>query len=235
MSEMGNVDFAAMLARLQALQPNEEALRKAAHEESLARLQEWRTSVAHAVPAWPFASRGTPWWAKLDTRLRNVVDTWRPVVFDKERPKAGVSMVVFGVSGAGKSTSVWSALRESVRHIRLEVEGGSDFRGWCNVVWVSELQLVAEQAQRKADLFRKACAADVLILDELGHGNGHVAPIGQAPVIMALLSDRYDQGKTTSATVGLSPKALMEKYGTGVVRRLQERGTVLDLLEVKRG
>ncbi len=230
--DMGDFDFAALVASL-ALDQNEagHAIKEREHAENAARMREWRQEVIAAVPNWPWARwDNDSWLSNVHATIRRELETWAPFRLVDGRITTGESVVLCGPSGCGKSTGVYAALSAAVKKVRHAVETqGQPFRGWGQVVWATESQLVCEASQRKTDLFRRASSATVLVLDELGLANGHVAPVGQSPIVMALLSERYDRGAATIATSGVPQRVLAEKYGTGAVRRLTHRAKVVDV------
>lgn len=230
--EMGDFDFAGLVASLR-LDQNEagQAIKEREQAESAARMREWRQEVIAAVPNWPWARwENKAWSSNLHSTIRRELEAWEPFHLQDGRITTGESMVLCGPSGCGKSTGIYAALSAAVKKVRHAVETqGQPFRGWGQVAWITEAQLVLEASQRKTDLFRRASSATVLVLDELGLANGHVAPVGQSPVVMALLAERYDRGAATIATSGVPQRVLAEKYGTGAVRRLTHRAKVVDV------
>ena len=224
-------DFAGLVASLKLDQGETgQAIREREQAEDVARMREWRQEVIATVPNWPWAQWGNkPWADNVHFLIQSELKKWAPMRLADGRITPGDGMVLCGPSGCGKSTGIYAALSAAIKEIRTSVEQGGPFRGWGQVMWVTEAQLVLEASQRRSDLFRKSSSAGVLVLDELGLANGHVAPVGQSPVVMALLAERYDRGAATIATSGVPQRVLAEKYGTGAVRRLTHRAKVIDL------
>jgi DNA replication protein DnaC len=69
----------------------------------------------------------------------------------------------------------------------------------------------------EAALVRRAMAAELAVLDDLG-----VELDAGAPVVAHVLHHRYDRERPTIATTGLTVEQLAKRYGAGVARRLVE-------------
>lgn len=227
------VDFAQLLARLGLSSgASAEALERRERDEARARCAAWREAQAAVLPPWGEFARWdhATWASSLDARLRARIGAWEAFrAVDGGVVAPGGAVFVVGPSGAGKSTGVFAALSAQVRSLRREVDDARTFRSGPSVAWATEAALVREQGERQSTLYRRCAAAGVLVLDEVGAGGGHVAQVGQSPVIFSLLAERYDRGAVTSITSGMPLRALAAKYGTGCARRMADRALVIDL------
>jgi hypothetical protein len=225
-------DFAGLIRslNLDTGQPSRADERES--EDNVANLAAWRRISASKMPAWPWANWGNEEWTRhVSPPTRAALEPWKPLTFAGGAFKVGSARFVIGPSGCGKSSGVLASLSAASRAARLAAEASRHgFRTAPTLVWTSESCLVGEQYHRVTDaLFRKAVGADILVIDELGTSGGHAAQVGVTPVIAGLLDARYNAGKTTIATSGIPRQELVERYGSGVFRRLVHGSVVVDL------
>lgn len=127
-----------------------------------------------------------------------------------------------GPTGAGKTTlaclALWGAkLRD--RNLR--------------VLFVTATELERERRVTRlgtdsAELERRATAADIVLIDEIGQEVGAFSPL--VDIVFA----RYDALKPTWVTTGVGASTLSEKYGAGFVRRIFEGAEVFTLTSAKK-
>lgn len=127
------------------------------------------------------------------------------------------SVLLLGPTGTGKTAAAALVVRRA-----LAVKPVS-------FAWFSAWQLVAAEKRHPLGSGRPkeldaACTAAVLVLDDLGQEP-------TSPVLMEVLNERYEQGRVTIATSGLTPNELRTRYSDAIFRRLTEtrgqRGTVI--------
>jgi hypothetical protein len=224
-------DFAGFIRGLQLDTGQPERADERERDARGAQLAEWRRVTAGGLPDWAWANwANEAWTRRLSPRVREALGSWKPFEFVGGGWRIGEARLVIGPSGCGKSSGVFASLSAASRAARLAaVASGKAFGSPPSLVWVSEESLVHEQAERKSELFRKAETAGLLVIDELGIGGGHVSQVGQSPVVAAILGRRYDAGRNTIATSGVSQRVLADRYGAGVIRRLGHGSVIADL------
>lgn len=191
--------------------------------QNASKVRDWTEAVSKTLPAWPWARLGNPAWSnKVHHKILTVATVWAWARLDKATGNVvpGAGLVLFGPSGSGKSSATLARLVEGIGKVRRYGETGNDLQRLPSILWTTEADLVRD-AWNDAGLVERAKRADILILDELGFSGGDKAT-GKPPVVLDVVCARYDRGKPTSATTGLTPDGLAERYGTGVYRRLTE-------------
>jgi hypothetical protein len=151
--------------------------------------------------------------ARCDTRLRRLGAEYDPVVHG--------GRLVMGPTGAGKS------LAFALAAFRLAMSGR---RG---TIWTSASKLTeARRAYRlgagEAPAVEDAIGASWLVIDDLGWERG------EPGTVLDVLSARYDLGRVTCATSGLTAAEIAARYGDAVTRRIGEssrgmQGHTIDL------
>lgn len=224
-------DFEGFIRGLQLDTGNPRQAEERERDANEARLAEWRRVTAGGLPGWAWANwANEAWTRRLSPRTRAALEPWKPFEFVGSGWRIGEARLVIGPSGCGKSSGVFAALSAASKAARLAASAsGKAFGEPPSLVWASEESLVRGQSARKDGLFFAAESANILVLDELGIGGGHVSQVGQSPVVAAILGRRYDAGLTTIATSGVSQRVLAERYGAGVIRRLGHGSVIVDL------
>jgi len=167
------------------------------------RARNWRIELDEAIPAaFREASLDAPWLLRLVG----------PVVLDQARTAVarGVRRVAAeGPPGSGKTSLLAAMLRA------LEPERG-------RVLWVSAHQLAKARAlhplgEGEAPLISSALRVGRLIVDELGGEDQRYAS-----AVSEVLYERHAHDLATWVTTGVDPKAIAERYGGGIARRVFE-------------
>ncbi|MBK8994636.1 MAG: ATP-binding protein [Myxococcales bacterium] len=172
--------------------------------------------------------------AKLDARLR------RPAL--ELDPALDGGRLICGPTGVGKSLALALVLRRVMRVEAAQRYDAADDYGRdalalvvSDYVWARAQDLPVARLQTRlgdgeAELIANAKRADVLVLDDLGWESQRA---NAADVVLEVIATRYDAGKPTLVTSGLTLADLTERYGAAVVRRICETGglpgRVLDL------
>lgn len=154
---------------------------------------------------------------------------WRAVALEPD--PTGKWFVLLGETGLGKSSALGIALRRAASQGYLDPT--VDREGYA-ALWVQARDV--GRAMREHPLGRglppllsEARIADLLIFDDLGLEGDH----GE---ILDVLEERYQRGRVTWTTSGLSPSALVARYGDAFFRRIQGggvegRGALVDCTE----
>lgn len=153
-----------------------------------------------------------------------LVDPWLaelvgPEALAKARTSLTAERAIFvGPTGAGK-TSLAAAM------FRAAVEGGRDVLSFR---WVSSHALAKARASsslgEEAPLVERCLRARLLVVDELGQEDAR-----HASAVVEVLYERHAEGLSTWVTTGAGPKALSDRYGGGIARRLYEGAALFRL------
>ena len=128
-------------------------------------------------------------------------------------------LIVLGPTGVGKSTAMLAALRDAYRVALNGTLPAPSF------TWTTEAALCSASRQwplgrGEPPLYDRCRATDVVVVDECG--------VGEKGTLFELVNDRYERGKATSLTSGLTVEGFVARYGAALWRRLTELGTVVD-------
>lgn len=136
--------------------------------------------------------------------------------------------VLLGSTGLGKSSALGVALKRAASQGHLDPNAN---RNGYAAKWVQARDVgraVREHplGQGRAPILHQALSADLLIFDDLGLEGDH----GE---ILDVLEERYQRGRVTWTTSGLSTQQLSDRYGAAFYRRLtgggvQGRGALVD-------
>jgi DNA replication protein DnaC len=136
------------------------------------------------------------------------------------------SLLIIGGAGTGKTETA----KRVARRLLSEAWKAGDLNHPVNsAVWTTALELATQLRSVRLGVecsaLREAQRAGVLFLDELGQENW------DPRWLLELLDVRYSpRSLPTITTSGLTHAQLVERYGSGAVRRLTEpRGTLVDL------
>jgi hypothetical protein len=145
-------------------------------------------------------------------KLGTLTDDLRRLAAGYDPAKHGGWWVI-GPTRAGKSLALAHAA------LRMALEGRSDIH------WTSASRLVeAKRGHRygagDCHEVQEAIRAGWLVIDEVGWEQGEPA------AVLDVLAARYDLGRVTCATSGMTEEALMKRYGDAVVRRITESSRV---------
>lgn len=124
-------------------------------------------------------------------------------------PEAHGALVLTGESGKGKSLSMAQAA------LRLASAGRRGIR-WYNVSKLVQALRSHRYGHGDCPEVHDAIHARWLILDELGWEQG------EPTALLDVLSARYDMGRVTCATSGLTEAELKARYGDALLRRITE-------------
>lgn len=172
-----------------------------------------------SLPDMPHAVLGPSLRRSVDVRLMAGVQGWSA--------SSGEGLALLGTSGAGKTTLAVALARHrlTVAKTAAEVKIASSIR----FVSTLELQLERDRLQLgtgdDGPLMRGALKSALLILDEVGFE--HEPRSGVAPVVFTLMQARYNSGRPTIVTSGLTEVELASRYGDATKRRMCERSRVL--------
>lgn len=227
-SQLGN-----FLDQFPFSEEDDERARKRIRAANVQAVESWAKHVSDSMPQWKWARMDNDdWCRRVDPRIIDAVRAWKWVVPKGESAiVAGKGIALLAPTGSGKSSAIVARLFDGLRRLVAWADR-EEVSGMPVVMWTREADLVADQ-WAGGDLCSKAKRADVLIVDELGFGNGERAPTGKPPVIMDLFFRRYDDHKATSLTSGLSSEQLAERYGTALYRRLSEGSTIVDITKAQ--
>lgn len=208
-----------------------EATRQRSEEaERLRRRTEWQERqrsagqrVLDQLPSWRHIRTAEGTAAVVDPRLVPLAER-----YDLARG----SVLALGSSGSGKTSSTGRAVFRLVNK-RLDAllerprdaQAQADFEEICRARWLTGCDVDrCLSAHRlgtgaEAEAITGAVQASILVLDELGPERAH-----QAGAIFDLVDRRSKRGRPTIVTSGLSAQAFQDRYGSGMLRRLTEKG-----------
>ncbi len=148
--------------------------------------------------------------------------------------------LVCGPTGIGKSVAGVAALRRAhgLRPANMNELWDKDNLGrvclWVRAFGLPNARLANGLGGGEAPLVAAAVAADFLVLDDLGWESRRA---GADDVVTEVIAARYDAGRITYATTGLTFDKFTDRYGSAIARRLTEtaglKGEVVDLWPAK--
>lgn len=149
--------------------------------------------------------------------LRRRCSRGRPAAIHEAANSTRLFVVFVGDRGSGKTSLATAVYRADV-----EAAGGI---GGC---WVGAERLIVEALRESrlgsvAPLMNRARQARTLLLDDLGQEPEHE---DSRALIADLVLGRWRDQKFTIVTTGLDESRIMARYGSGIHRRLTERGRV---------
>jgi DNA replication protein DnaC len=128
--------------------------------------------------------------------------------------------LVLGPTGAGKSTAGACLVRR-----RCESDcaaGHRDLRvRWVRAIDLPNARLEHSLGKGEAPLITEAIKAEFLIVDDVGWESKRA---GADDVVCELFARRYDAGKQSYVTSGLTYEQFRERYSDAIVRRITESG-----------
>jgi DNA replication protein DnaC len=164
-----------------------------------------------------------------------VAPNLRPEALEYDPFKAG-GRLVCGPTGVGKSVAGIAALRRmnGLKPANMNDLWEKDEAGrrcvWVRAFSLPNARLEVGLGEGEAPLVASAVAADFLVLDDLGWESKRA---GADDVVTEVIAARYDTGRITYATTGLTLAKFIDRYGSAVARRLVEsggiKGKVVDL------
>jgi DNA replication protein DnaC len=193
---------------------------------------EWSASIRDfaplgGVPAWPWARCENP---QFMGRLRSKELTAFAGAY---HPRQG-SVLLAGKTGAGKTSGVVAMLhRVREAEIAKLLKGPIDsppsplLRALRGLLWTDGFALTKARRENplgrgEAELVEQAMSRRLLVLDELGFEAAHDT------VIAEVMNARYVAGLPVIITTGLTRAQFSDRYGDAVLRRIIERGTLLE-------
>jgi hypothetical protein len=148
--------------------------------------------------------------------------------------------LICGPTGLGKSVAGVAALRRShgLRPADMNALWDKDNLGrvclWVRAFGLPNARLANGLGGGEAPLVASAIAADFLVLDDLGWESRRA---GADDVVTEVIAARYDAGRITYATTGLTYQKFVDRYGSAIARRITEtagvKGEVVDLWPTK--
>jgi len=184
--------------------------------QRLVRVRDRVGALTRSLPPWPWARVSDP---RFVERVR--VERYRAFAA-KFAPQHG-NVVLSGASGAGKTAAMCAA---AARLSSAAIDAADERAPICRSLWTDAHALV--RATREHRLGAGTCPellaatrASVLWLDELGQ-----EPRTEA--LWEIVDERYEHGLVTVVTTGLRVDELRQRYGEALLRRLTERGTVIE-------
>ena len=165
------------------------------------------------LPRMHWARQDTPFWAGLPAKLRDAVGSWHP------RRKG---LVILGGTGTGKTAAIVARLHRTRRVAQARPSVLPRFV-WSTEARLSRARRVHPLGAGEAPLVRRAQRTPVLIVDELG-------PAPDVELLHAtILDERYQRGRPTTVTSGLTLREMATRYGDAFVRRLLQHAELVDL------
>ena len=210
----------AALDRIRKLRPSPERLKEIEDSDRRERCRQAADASRRlALPQWPWADLGNDAWrSNVHDLALESVQQWDP----RRR-----GLLLFGPTGAGKSSAVVARLRQLVAaECRRYVDRGGEL-ALPRISWVSEASLAAARRGHRLgqgeapDVARAMCDA-VAVVDEVGFAN-------EAGLVMEVVNARYERSLPTTLTTGRGVGEFGRVYGHAVLRRLVELGDVVDL------
>lgn len=136
--------------------------------------------------------------------------------------------VLLGATGLGKSSALGVALKRAASqgHLDPNATRNGYAAKWVQARDVGRAVREHPLGQGRAPILHQALFADLLIFDDLGLEGDH----GE---ILDVLEERYQRGRVTWTTSGLSTQQLSDRYGAAFYRRLtgggvEGRGALVD-------
>ena len=176
------------------------------------------------MPMWPHARHDNPEFLR-----RASVKIARALA--KYSFADGLSLVVSGKTGTGKTSLVTATLRrwcaEAEASVRLPAsDPDAQLAHFApRFFFVTGPELVNARRNwrigHEAPIVDEAKRIPLLIIDELGF-----EPLSEIP--FEVVDHRYRQQSITIVTTGLDPKAFRDRYGDALFRRLTENGALLE-------
>lgn len=173
-------------------------------------------------------------WNIADTQLR-IKDSQLQSLARNYVPDQHGGACILGPTGLGKSLTAVAVIRrvwclpaaelfysDRVEYLERAARGGLAAR----VQWVRAFDLPNARLQQRLgdgenDLIARAKAVEFLVLDDLGRESRRG---GADDVVEEVLLERYDTGRFTYVSSGLTSEALLNRYGDAVIRRVTEAG-----------
>jgi DNA replication protein DnaC len=171
-------------------------------------------------PAWEGARVDNPdFLASLDARLVRLARNWRP--------ESG-HVWICGLTGSSKTMSLAALARRWGAQI---LESGTpdpmfSDAAWMKALWLAEATKWHRLGTGEPPALARARAASVLFLDDLGQ-----EAAGMEHVLFGLIDERYEFGRPTIVTCGLTLQEVSVRYGQHLSRRFSEKsvGSIIDL------
>jgi len=173
-------------------------------------------------------------WATVDSKTWKALKAKHPAHWERlhtfaTRWRRSVgSVALLGPTGIGKSAACAALL---ARILDTSVERREvDFQWALGVRFVDAAELIVARRNSRlgseADMVEDAKGATLLVLDELGFE-------ASSPVPFEVVNERYRTGLPTIITTGRAEVEFSKRYGSAFIRRIRDRGTVLDFWEKK--
>jgi DNA replication protein DnaC len=125
-----------------------------------------------------------------------------------------------GPPGAGKTSLAAAMFRAAVAQAKGRVVRG--YR-WCSSHALAKARATSGLGE-EAPLVEKALMSPLLVIDELGGEDPR-----HASAVAEVLYERHAENRATWVTTGVSPKAIADRYGGGIARRVFEGAEVFRL------
>lgn len=172
-----------------------------------------------------FCRTTDPRWEALTIhpRLRELACKWN-------RKRGAV--LVLGDTGVGKTVSTAALLHRILDVASMPGISLVDYDWARRVRYVSGLSLAIARRNsglgEESWLVEDSMRASLLVLDELGF---EVFDPKRDSTLLEVLDQRYLDNKPTIATSGRTETQFRERYGAAIMRRITDRGTVMNLWE----
>lgn len=144
--------------------------------------------------------------------------------------------LIAGPTGVGKSVAGIAVLRRmhglQPANMNKLYDEANDGNGcaWVRAFELPNARLENRLGDGEAELVTEAIKARFLVLDDLGWESKRA---GADDVVVEVIAARYDAGRPTYATTGLTLPKFTDRYGTAIGRRLTDagglKGTVVNL------
>lgn len=167
-------------------------------------------------------------WAKLGTPEWEVVAAKSPkaATFARTWTRKIGSALILGPTGAGKTACTVALLHRLFDAVAAHAVPESRARWACDARFMTAADLVVSRRNsalgEESRLIQDAVRCSLLVMDEVGFEAKSTVPF-------EVVDARYRGGRPTIVTSGMRLDEFTERYGAAMVRRLKDRGTVVDL------
>ena len=132
----------------------------------------------------------------------------------------GLGLILMGTVGTGKTHLGVAVLRNAIRRHHLDARYTTADRLFMRV-----RETYKRDAETESEVMRDMVTPDLLMIDEIGMGNGSQHEL---IVLSTVLGRRYDECKATILATNLEPALLRECLGDRVTDRMREVNEVVE-------
>lgn len=179
-----------------------------------ARAQRMRPALASVPEKFAGLTLDAPWLAKL---------VGATAMAEARAVDGGSSIVLVGPPGAGKTTLAVAMFRAVIEAAATEATTPLTHRMF-SAHSLAKARAFHPLGEGEAPAVLAALNADLLVLDELGGEDARYAS-----AVTEVIYERHAQMRPTWITTGVDPKAIANRYGGGIARRVFEDAKVFRL------